>query len=72
MWSEINSLINNKSTSKHICLLIDNVMNSSPATISKTFNDYFSSVADSVRLKIPDSYKHFRFSSTSQSEFYSS
>ena len=36
IWSEINSLINNKSKSDSVkCLLIDNVMSSNPATISK-------------------------------------
>ena len=59
-WSEINSIINNKSKVNSInCLLIDNAMNSNPASISKAFNSYYASVADSIRMKIPDSYKHF-------------
>ena len=57
IWSEINSIINNKSKSNNInCILINNVMNCKPASISKAFNTYFASVADSVRLTIPDSY----------------
>ena len=49
IWSEINSLINNKSKSDSVkCLLIDNVMSSNPATISNAFNSYFANVADSV------------------------
>ena len=60
IWGEINSLINNKSKSDSVkCLLIDNVINSNPVSIAKSFNSYFSSVADSVRSKIPVSYKHF-------------
>ena len=60
IWSKINSLINNKSKSDSVkCILIDNVMNNNPVSIASAFNSYFSQVADSIRCKIPDSYRHF-------------
>ena len=62
IWCEINSLINNKSKSNNVkCILIDNVMNSKPASIAKAFNSYYSKVADSIRRKIPKSYRHFSY-----------
>ena len=60
IWSKINSLINNKSKSDSAkCILINNVMNSNPASIAKAFNSYYSKVAESIRFKLPDSYRHF-------------
>ena len=63
MWQGINSIIaNGKSKSCSVSSIYVNEkrdISSDPITISNKFNEYFSSVAEVARSKIPYSSKHF-------------
>jgi len=62
IWQGVRQLISVKSSFKSpspISLNIDGNISSDPLTIANSFNKYFSSVAHSIRNKIPPSFKHF-------------
>ena len=48
-------LTKSKKTQNPISLSIDNTKSSDPETIANTFNDFFTSVADNIRLTVPPS-----------------
>ncbi|XP_057310296.1 uncharacterized protein LOC130648273 [Hydractinia symbiolongicarpus] len=41
------------------CMNIDNLLVTDPVTIASSFNNYFSSIADNIRMGIPFTSKHF-------------
>ena len=57
--SDIISLKSSKSSSP-ISLSIGNNITSNPNTVANFFNDYFCSIADTIRAKIPYSHKNFK------------
>ena len=60
-WQGVRKIISLKSSSstKPISLEIDGTVTSDPFQVANFFNSFFSSVAESVRSKIPKSDKHF-------------
>ena len=60
LWAGINSIINNKTLNNHVdSLLINKTLSNDPKSISEAFKTFYASVAESVRKRIPKSYKHF-------------
>ena len=61
IWKGVKEIVSLKSssTSKPISLRIDDIETSNPEIVANSFNSYFSSVADKIRSKIPESNKHF-------------
>ena len=61
IWKGVKEIVSLKSssTSKPISLRIDDIVTSNPDIVANSFNSYFSSVADKIRSKIPESDKHF-------------
>ena len=61
IWKGVKEIVSLKSssTSKPISLRIDDIVTSNPEIVANSFNSYFSSVADKIRSKIPESNKHF-------------
>ena len=60
VWEGINELISikKKSVSK-ISLNINNTLISDPRLLAENFNNYFTTIANKIRTKIPPSSKHF-------------
>jgi hypothetical protein len=61
IWQEVNSIINLKSSSKpaSTSISINGIITSDPIPVSNCFNNYFCSIADSIRSNIPPCSKHF-------------
>ncbi|MEM6831004.1 MAG: reverse transcriptase family protein [Bacteroidota bacterium] len=61
IWQGINEIISlkPKSTRKPISLRIDDAVTSDPLLVANHFNRYFSSIAESIRSRIPTSDKCF-------------
>ena len=61
IWSGVRDVINSKSSnsSDPISLSIRNSISSKPEEVANHFNDFFTSVADSLRSKLPQSNSHF-------------
>ena len=57
----VREIISSKSTNSpsNISLKLDNSITSDPSTVSEVFNDFFSTIADKVRSKIPFTRHHF-------------
>ena len=57
----VREIISSKSTNSpsNISLKLDNSITSDPSTFSEVFNDFFSTIADKVRSKIPFTRHHF-------------
>ena len=60
VWSGIRNIIatNHLNTSK-ISISIDNQIQSKPVEVANHFNNFFTSIADDIRDKIPPSYQNF-------------
>ena len=61
IWSGIRDLIfteSGKSTSP-ISITIGDSVTSKPETVANSFNDFFTSIADTIRSEIPPSHSHF-------------
>ena len=60
IWTGVKDLISLKSmkTQNPTSLSIDNTISSDPKTVANNFNDFFTSVADSVRSTVPPSNHH--------------
>ena len=63
IWKGVKEIISLKSNpkSKPISLRIDDIVTSNPDIVANSLNSYFSSVADNVRSRIPESDKHFTY-----------
>ena len=61
IWQGVKGIISLKASSstKPISLEINGTVTSDPLLVANSFNSYFSSVADKIRSKIPESDKHF-------------
>lgn len=60
IWQGVNNIINFRSLhNPPISLSINGLITSNSDTISNTFNKYFCSIADSIRLTIPPCNAHF-------------
>ena len=61
IWSGVHDIINSKSqkSSDPISLSIGDSISSNPEEVSNLFNDFFTSIADSLRSKLPQSNYHF-------------
>jgi hypothetical protein len=61
IWQGVRDIISLKApkTTKPISLRIDDTVTSDPTAVSNSFNTYFTSVADSIRSKVPPFRKHF-------------
>ena len=53
-WQGIRSIINIKSTSKFVpkSLIVDNEISTDPKSMVNSFNNYFSSVASKLQVKV--------------------
>lgn len=61
IWKGVNEIIssNPSKSNPNITLEIGNSLSSDPGTVAQTFNDFFSSIADKLREKVPFSRHHF-------------
>ena len=61
VWKGIRELIatNDKIDRRNISLNINEDLISDPLTVANTFNNFFTSIADKIRNKIPPSHNHF-------------
>ena len=61
VWLGVKNLISLKSSKPQnpITISVGNSVSSDPLTVSNKFNDFFSSVADTVRSSIPNTNHHF-------------
>ena len=60
VWSGICDLISAKDNSKPPISIIDgDALSSEPETVANAFNDFFTTIADSIRDKMPPSFNHF-------------
>jgi len=60
IWKGINNLIGNrKANPKEISIKINEELTSDPYTVSQHFNDYFVSIANRIRDKIPNTKQRF-------------
>ena len=61
VWSGIRDIISSKSekNNSNISISIDGQIQSKPERVANHFNDFFTSIADKIRDKIPPSYRNF-------------
>ena len=61
IWSGVRDLIFTKSgkSASPISISIGDSVTSKPETVANSFNDFFTSIADSIRSEIPPTYSHF-------------
>ena len=61
VWSGVHDLIASKSKSAnhHISISIGDTVTSNPETVSNCFNDFFTTIADSIRAQIPPEHNHY-------------
>ncbi|XP_057310678.1 uncharacterized protein LOC130648640 [Hydractinia symbiolongicarpus] len=76
IWKGVKNIISVRSSvsASPTCMNINNSVVTDPVTIANSFNDYFASIADNIRMNIPFTRKHFSSflkKSTSNSMFLS-
>lgn len=60
VWSGIRDIISTKEQKNtNISISIDGQVHSEPGKVANHFNDFFTSIADNIRDKIPPSYQHY-------------
>uniref|UniRef100_A0A7M5VBW5 Reverse transcriptase domain-containing protein n=1 Tax=Clytia hemisphaerica TaxID=252671 RepID=A0A7M5VBW5_9CNID len=60
VWSGIRDIISSKTqNNSNISISIDGQIQSKPDKVANHFNNFFTSIADDIRDKIPPSYQHF-------------
>ena len=61
IWSGVRDLIFTESgkSASPISISIGDSVTSKPETVANSFNDFFTSIADSIRSEIPPTYSHF-------------
>ena len=61
VWSGVRDIISSKSSNidAPISISIGDTVTSDPKTVTNCFNDFFTSIADSIRSKMPPSNNHF-------------
>ena len=61
IWQGVRDIISLKSSgqSRPISLRINGVLSSNPLEVASEFNSYFTSILNTIRIRIPPSSKHF-------------
>ena len=62
IWKGVRELISTKyssSSNSEITLQVNGSLSSNPSIVAETFNDFFSSIAEKIRAKIPFTRHHF-------------
>ena len=61
VWSGIQDIISSKSLSlsPNISISVGNNVTTDTVTVTNCFNDFFTSIADTIRSKMPQTYNHF-------------
>ena len=62
IWLGVRDIISTKTShaSAPIYLSVVNKITSNPVVVSNTFNEYFCSIVDTIRSKLPYAYKNFK------------
>lgn len=60
VWSGIRDIISTRANSESpISIITGDSLTSDPEKVANSFNDFFTTIADSIREKMPPSYNHF-------------